>query len=101
MTELTFAQQIEKEAGGERIIGAVVGEKGWDYTYTPRGVRAWEAIRESLDYCVNDGYGIPECHAVYVWTETKVIFVEQYDGSTSVVSVPRFPVPCVPTMPGG
>ena len=49
-------------------------------------------------YC---GYGAPMCYATYVWTNQRVIWVTQYDGSTSLDSMPRNPVACVPTMPGG
>lgn len=47
------------------------------------------------------GYGAPNCHATYVWTNTRVIWVTQYDGSTSLSSMPRNPVDCIPYMPGG
>ena len=47
------------------------------------------------------GYGAPECYATYVWTNKRVIWVTQYDGSTSLNSAPRMPVACMPNMPGG
>ena len=47
------------------------------------------------------GYGAPECYATYVWTNQRVIWVTQYDGSTCLDSMPRNPVACVPDMPGG
>ena len=47
------------------------------------------------------GFGAPECYATYVWTNQRVIWVTQYDGSTGLDSMPRNPVACVPSMPGG
>lgn len=46
--------------------------------------------------------GAPECHAITAYTETRVIQVYQYDGSTGVYSIPRNPTGGeVPEMVGG
>lgn len=45
-------------------------------------------------------YGIPKCYAVTIWTNKRVIWVTQYDGSTKLSSAPRNPIDHVPTMPG-
>lgn len=37
------------------------------------------------------GYGCAECPAVYVWTNMRVMYVAEYDGSTTLASVPRYP----------
>ena len=47
------------------------------------------------------GYGAPMAYATYVWTDRRVIWVTQYDGSTNLDSMPRSPVACIPDMPGG
>jgi hypothetical protein len=47
------------------------------------------------------GYGAPECYAVTVWTNRRVIWVTQYDGSTRLSAALRNPEPCNPYMPGG
>lgn len=47
------------------------------------------------------GFGAPECYAVYVWTNRRVIWVTQYDGATSLNAAPRHPTPVMPDMPGG
>lgn len=47
------------------------------------------------------GYGAPTCYAAYIWTNHRVIWVTQYDGSTSLSSMPRNPLVCQPDMPGG
>jgi hypothetical protein len=102
---------ITDEANGESIEAVVIGEMGWEdyvsdrvpnYDQQPRGqVIDWETAKQYLDYDFYDGYGAPECNAIYVWTATKVMFIDQYDGSTSIHSVPRMPSPCLPKMPGG
>lgn len=107
----TFAQNIEEAAGGEPIEGIVIGEMGWHdfgtevvpkYAQQPRGkLMDWQTAKPFLDYEHNTGYGAPKCNAIYAWTATKVIFVSQYDGSTSVDSIPRHPIDVMPEMPGG
>lgn len=47
------------------------------------------------------GYGSPDCYAVHIWTNTRVFWVTQYDGSTGLDSAPRNPTPHIPDMPGG
>ena len=47
------------------------------------------------------GYGSPECYAVYIWTNQRVIWVTQYDGATGLDSAPRCPLNIIPDMPGG
>jgi hypothetical protein len=64
-------------------------------------VLTWEQARPMLDYSYDTGYGGADCHAVWVWTPTRVLFVVQYDGSTGLESVPRAPVAGLPDMPGG
>lgn len=102
---------IEEEAMGEPIEAVVIGKMGWGdygsedvprYAEQPRGkVLMWEEARPFLDYNFNAGYGAPSCNAIYAWTASRVIFVRQYDGSTGIESVPRNPVDCAPSMPGG
>lgn len=107
----TFADDIEEEAGDEPIEAIVIGNMGWsDYNTeinprfadVPQGkVLSWEAARPLLDFPYSTGYGAPECHAIYAWTATRVLFVSQYDGSTCLQSVPRNPIETTPEMPGG
>ena len=48
------------------------------------------------------GYGAPSCYATYIYTNHRIFYVSQYDGATSLRSLPRHPVPGVmPQMPGG
>jgi len=47
------------------------------------------------------GYGAPTCYATWIWTDRRVIWVTQYDGSTRLSSMPRHPCNSMPYMPGG
>ena len=61
-----------------------------------------EEAQEYLSYDYHDGYGSPDCHAVFVWTPNRVIFVSTYDGATWISSVPRNPTDgVIPEMYGG
>ena len=99
----TFAEDIEKVAEGEAIDAVVIGAKGdrWfdEELQEPQSVLTWGEARSRLDYEYDDGYGGADCHAIYAWTRTRVLFVHEYDGSTGVVSVPRNPVASKPIFP--
>lgn len=109
----TFADDLEAEATrrGEPILVAVIGEMGWpDYGNDDRHERAlarrgelltWDTARPLLAYEYSDGYGAPDCNAVYAWTANWVLYVSQYDGSTRIYSIPRNPIAHLPAMPGG
>jgi hypothetical protein len=60
-----------------------------------------EAAPYMQSWSFHGGFGAPECYAVRVWTNKRVIWVTQYDGATSLDSAPRNPVACIPDMPGG
>lgn len=104
-------QWIESEAGGEQIVGIVIGEMGWGdygsaevpaYQSIPKGkLLSWDEAKEYLDYDFDSGYGAPGCQAVYAWTANKVIAIGQYDGATWPYSIPRNPIDVMPKMEGG
>lgn len=52
---------------------------------------SWEIAAPLLDYPYYSGYGSMDCHNIVAWTETQVIYIHEYDGSTSVCSLPRNP----------
>jgi hypothetical protein len=56
-------------------------------------------LMESWSFC--KGFGTVECYAVYIWTNKRVIWVSQYDGSTWLSSAPRDPIVCIPKISGG
>lgn len=102
MKDGNLVRWIEELAGGETIIGVVFGEKGrWA---KPKGdsepinkLMSWDAARPYLSYDFNSGYGGADCHPVYAWTETKIIAIHEYDGSTCAISLPRNPEDCTPS----
>lgn len=110
----TFAEDIEEAAKGETIESVVIGafsgyewsdEQHADEKGVPPSQRhvvlSWKETRPLLDYTYDTGYGGADCHAIWAWTHTHIVFVSEYDGSTTVVSVPRNPQPGNPAMPGG
>lgn len=107
----TLRSWIEEMAGGEPVEAVVIGEMGWGdfhseivpgYAEQPRGrVLSWEEALPWISYEFHDGYGAPQCNAIWAWTASWTISVSQYDGSTSPFRIPRNPVPGMPGMPGG
>ena len=108
---MTFSQDIEQEAGEEKITGCVIGNMGWgdygsesipNYDKIPKGkLLSWEEARPHLDYNYDAGYGAPGCNCIHAWTKSKVIAVGQYDGATWIYSIPRNPTDIMPSMEGG
>lgn len=107
-----FARDIEA-ATSDPILCAVIGHfggyaKSWSEGERDENAKpfvgkllAWEKARPLLDYAYDTGYGGADCHAVTAWTANSIVFVTQYDGSTSVDVVPRNPVDYMPEMFGG
>jgi len=60
-----------------------------------------EAGPMMLAWKFRGGYGSPTCYATWIWTDRRVIWVTQYDGSTRLSSMPRHPCNSMPYMPGG
>lgn len=115
-----FADQIEEAANGP-ILGVVVGGFGWDpegpdeeaYRWDRDGqrkpiplelkltVQPWDTVRPYLDYVHRSDFGSPEVHAIYAWSEDRIVFVSTYDGSTAVEWIPRHPTDITPETFGG
>uniref|UniRef100_A0A6H1ZP89 Uncharacterized protein n=1 Tax=viral metagenome TaxID=1070528 RepID=A0A6H1ZP89_9ZZZZ len=109
-----FMDDILEAAQGERIEAIVIGPYGgydeWSILeeYDERipleyrdTLIDWTIAKNFLDYEYSTGYGGAECHAIYAWTPTRVLFVVQYDGSTKIKSISRNPVGGTPEIPGG
>ena len=87
----------------ECILGAVIGES-WsnedsipNYTSQPHNkLISWDEAKQYLDYDFDSGFGGADCNPVYVWTDSNIIFVHEYDGATSLNKIPRFPCDCEP-----
>lgn len=99
----------------ETVEGIVFGDYGWD-GYKEDGLEDGLAVPnekkgilmtlEEAKPMMNSwrfygGHGAPECYAVYIWTNKRVIWVTQYDGATTLDSAPRNPCNIIPEMPGG
>ena len=53
-------------------------------------------------FSFSGSYGSPECYATWVYTNKRVMWVTQYDGSTCLDAMPRNPTNGeMPYMPGG
>ena len=97
-----------KQADGEKILGVVIGIKGWyedEYSEdknTPKGTLLnWEEATKYIDYDFDAGYGGVGCHSILAWTKSWVITVGQYDGATWPYRLPRNPINIMPNMEGG
>ncbi len=107
----TLYQWLEAESEGASIEAVVFGEMGWhgynEEPYTvpgliPKGILlTLEQAMPWLSIKFDSGYGSPGCPAMYAWTAKHVYLIVQYDGTTSITSVPRDPTATIPTMPGG
>lgn len=106
-----IAEWIEEALNGEDIEAVVIGRHDRDRWgavgtsafngATINKVVSWDEAKPFLSYEFDSGYGSAGCHPVYVWTPTRIFFVGEYDGSTSLSWVPRHPIPCEPQFSGG
>lgn len=89
---------ILEAAGDEPILAIVISrESPFDHMEDDRAISkeffdtplTWEGAENLLDYNYHTGYGGVDCHCFYAWTETRVLFLGTYDGSTWIASVPR------------
>jgi len=96
-----FAQDIEAAAGDEEIIAIAIAPIRGGYSRPDDkpdhglGSNAipWAEAKPILSYQYCTGYGGQECHDFWAWTATRVLFVHEYDGSTTIGSAPIAPTP--------
>lgn len=91
-----FKQDILDALKGEEVEAIVIynhPEHRFDDDKNPLNnkVLKWGDVEKELDYKYHSGYGGQECHDIFIWTETRIITVHEYDGSTCLISVPRNP----------
>jgi hypothetical protein len=107
-----YKELLEVLEEGEVVEALVFGAWGWGGYGEPqpapvpkdkRGVILTLEEAEPYMQAWNfyGGYGAPDCYAVNIWTNQRVLWITQYDGSTSLSSAPRNPVAHAPSMPGG
>jgi len=94
----------------EKVSYVVFGEFGWGDHYnepTPYPIPedkqcvllTLEEAKPLMDgWQFDGGFGAAECYPVHIWTNERVIFVAEYDGSTCLTSVPRNPTAEEPHM---
>ena len=94
---------------GEKVEAIVFGEWGYGGYNEPdplpvpvemvgKLLSAEEAKPFMKGWSFYGGYGAPNTYAVFVWTNKSVIWVHEYDGSTTLRSAPRHPVDGEPYM---
>ena len=88
-----FLQDIEAVVKGEQVTAvAWLADRGENYYGYSRPKyhcsTDWEAVKFLFDYEYNTGYGGVDCHAILIWTVSRIIFVQEYDGATDVQSLP-------------
>ncbi len=113
-----YQELLEFLDKGEEVEALVFGNWGWDNGDDEPGYKEPEpppvpfekrkivlTLRQAKPlmrtWSFNGDYGAPTCYAVTVWTNRRVIWVTQYDGSTHLSAALRNPEPCKPYMPGG
>ena len=97
----TLRKWIQKQADGESVEALVIGRRpGWDHpdsrAYPYGDLLTLDAVPEVLDCEFDEEYGRPGCHPVYAWTAHWVIAIDEYDGSTIPVRLPRHPMSGLP-----
>lgn len=113
-----WAELQSELAAGESIEAIVFGPWGWGSA--PRPGEAWGLGYEEPDpapvpfelrgkllsaaeaepmmqtWKFSGGFGAPDCYAVRIWTNQRVFWVHEYDGSTGLSSAPRNPITEMP-----
>lgn len=90
---------------GETIEAIVVGRHysaEWD---APRDdddnrLRSRDDGLSKLNQEYDNGYGGADCYPFYAWMPSRVLFMDEYDGSTGLVWVPRHPRAITPDFRG-
>lgn len=82
----SFLTDVENYLDGEEVIAICLDDFAQEAS-------SWENVKDVLDYPYDPGYGFMDVHNIMIWTPTRVIYVHEYDGSTSLRSVPRNPPP--------
>lgn len=93
--EVTAVVYIDPRGEEDYMVGRqVYGSPDWETLTEVKvvGPVDWEWARTKFDYDYDTGFGGVDCHAVYLWTPTRIIFVAEYDGATSVQSLPLSPL---------
>jgi hypothetical protein len=100
MKSISFKNDILEVADGESILAIRMDTSPFYRSdcarkelskHLDKQVISWEEAAPFLDYPYDTGYGAQDCHDIVAWTENKVIYIHEYDGSTSVCYLDRNP----------
>ncbi len=102
---------------GEEVECVVFGPWGWNSVndmeseapepQVPPSIMGRRLILSEAEpflkaFSFSGGYGSPDSYATWIYTNKKVMWVTQHDGSTGLNTMPRHPIQGqVPYMPGG
>jgi hypothetical protein len=93
---MTFAEELEALIGNEQVEGVrlISGRDYIDDLVFPKILLTWEQARSYLNYLAPRSYSenfSRDCHSLYIWTPTRVIFIRKYAGYIQPEIVPRNP----------
>lgn len=102
----TLASDIENCAGEPLTHAAIGWFDGYPRREGPKDGRIpddqigvlldWATARPLLSYDFDRGYGAPDCHPVFAWSENWVVVVTEYDGAILCRRIPRSPMALLP-----
>lgn len=96
-----YLEDAEKQSGEtiEAIVVGVHDDRRWDEKDPlpdENVILSREAGMAKLDEEYDSGYGGADCYPMYAWSKSWVFFIHEYDGATSLASVPRHPIATKP-----
>lgn len=90
MSEATLQKWLDEELKeGEKIEAICFGGIGWLRDHMeglpePEVLLTYEEAKPFLARKFDSGYGSAETPTMNVWTDKRILFVSEYDGSTSL-----------------
>lgn len=95
-----FKEDILEAVGHEIIEKIIIGELQHysdDQNAKNRNINFdvptdWKEVIDYLNYEYENGWGTRECHPIYIYTNTYIYFIREYDGSTAIHRIPRNPI---------
>jgi hypothetical protein len=84
---------LEEMMEPDESIEAIVIGRNPGLPFVPKTligkVLTWKESRDLLDYAFDRGWGSANCNPVYIWTNSRIYFIHEYDGSTALHYIPR------------
>ncbi len=101
-----YQEFVDYLLDGEVVESIVFGDYGGIEPNPPLIPEEKRGICMSLDeaeplmknWNIYGGFGCAECYALYAWTNLRIIFIKEYDGSTALEGIFRFPSDSKPTL---